>query len=181
MADNKGKKFEELVRRGFEKLSGTSIDRLFDLVGRYGGVSGTCDFIGYEYPFIFYIECKSHLGNTYPLDDLIKKKKKEKHPNRKTEYEILLEKDKIKGTNPCILLWFIDHKKVVYISIREFERIRSLGYKSINIKMVDNKDFNIITIPVEFKIVYPNLNLQILKNIAIQKLKDWEIENGKNR
>jgi hypothetical protein len=57
------------------------------------------DFIGYIYPYLFYIECKSTQGNTFPF-------------SRLTQLEKLAKKIGIKGVNPGAIIWFKDHNKV---------------------------------------------------------------------
>jgi hypothetical protein len=40
---NRGKQFEEQVRKGFEKLSDISVDRLPDQMSGFAGSSNICD------------------------------------------------------------------------------------------------------------------------------------------
>ena len=67
MPQNHGKKFEEKLKSDFLKIDGVSKDRLYDPVGGFKGIKNICDYIVYMYPNIFYIECKSHEGNTFPI------------------------------------------------------------------------------------------------------------------
>lgn len=84
MANNYGKKFEHKFEEDFLKIPGSSLDRLYDPGFGLRGVSNICDFIGYIYPNIYYLECKSKKGNTFPLTNL-------------TQYEKLLKKIKVRG------------------------------------------------------------------------------------
>ena len=68
MAVNKGKAWEAKFKTDFMKsFPDGSIDRLYDPVGGYYGINNICDFIGYEWPNIYYLELKSHKGNTFPF------------------------------------------------------------------------------------------------------------------
>lgn len=65
MATNKGKAFEMVFKQDFKKsFPNGTLDRLYDTTNGYKTISNVCDFIGYSYPNIFYLECKSHLQNT---------------------------------------------------------------------------------------------------------------------
>lgn len=162
MAVNRGKAFESKFKQDFQMMDQVSIDRIYDSVSGFRGIKNICDFICYKYPFIFYLECKSILGNTFPLGNL-------------TQYDKLLEKKNKKGVNAGVIIWFIDKQSIVYISIEEFERIKNSGYKSINFnKMINNPDFNIVLIPGKVKRTYVSGDYSILLKIAEEKLN----ENG---
>ena len=70
MAANDGKKFEEKLKTDFLKIPGSTIDRLYDTTNGFKSISQVSDFIGYVYPFIFYLEAKSTQGNTFPFGRL---------------------------------------------------------------------------------------------------------------
>ena len=70
MAVNRGKKFEEVVRKAFEKVPNVSIDRLHDQTTGFVGSQNICDFIVYKEPYEYYIECKSVHGNTLPFSNI---------------------------------------------------------------------------------------------------------------
>ena len=67
-----------------------SIDRLYDTTNGFKAIVNISDFIGYSYPNIFYLECKSHLGNTFPLANL-------------TQYDKLTTKVGIKGVRVGVI------------------------------------------------------------------------------
>lgn len=52
------------------KIPDADITRLYDTTNGFKSVSNVSDFIGYIYPYIFYIECKSTQGNTFPFSRL---------------------------------------------------------------------------------------------------------------
>lgn len=85
-------------------------------------------------PNIFYLEAKSHLGNTFPLANL-------------TQYQKLVKKVGIPGVRAGVVLWFIDHDKVCYVPISTVTKLIADNKKSVNIKMLNEKQYNIIDLP----------------------------------
>ena len=66
--DNYGKKFEQIFRNDFLKsVPNSTIDRLYDSMSGFKAISNISDFIGYSYPHIFYLDCKTHIGVSIPL------------------------------------------------------------------------------------------------------------------
>lgn len=92
MSQNKGKQFEAVFKQSFLKtVPNCTIDRLYDSMTGFRAISNICDFIGYSFPSIFYMECKSHLGNTFPLSNL-------------TQYDKLVSKVGIRGVRAGVIL-----------------------------------------------------------------------------
>ena len=130
MAVNRGKQFEDVIREAFEKVPGVSIDRLHDQTTKFKGTSANiCDFIVYREPYEYYIECKSVHGNTLSIHSNDPKHKYGNISN--TQWEGLLEKSQIEGVFAGVICWWIDKDVTKFISIKEFERIRAAGYKSV--------------------------------------------------
>ena len=153
MPNNKGKAFELKMKEDFKKsFPNGTIDRIYDSVSGYKTISNVSDFIAYNYPNIFYLECKSHLGNTFPLTNL-------------TQYDKLKEKVGIKGVRAGVVLWFIDHDKVLYVPISSITKMKADEKKSINIKMVEDKSYNIIVIPSVKKRVFLDSDYSVLANL----------------
>ena len=102
MAVSKGKEFESCVKKSFEKSfpEGT-IDRIYDTEGRRYGVRNICDYIGFSTPHIYYLEAKSVRKNTFDLKKL-------------TQYDKLVKKSGIKDAIAGVVIWFRDHKRVVF-------------------------------------------------------------------
>lgn len=153
MANNKGKAFEQKFKLDFMKSfpEGT-IDRIYDVSSGYKTISNIADFIGYNYPNIFYLECKSHLGNTFPLANL-------------TQYDKLKEKVGIKGVRVGVILWFIDHDTVCYVPVNSITKMKEDGKKSVNIKMLQSNEYKIIQIPSEKQRVFLESNYSILASL----------------
>lgn len=153
MSNNYGKAFEASFKLDFEKTfpEGT-IDRIYDTTNGYKTISNICDFIGYNYPNIFYLECKSHLGNTFPLANL-------------TQYDKLLSKVGKKGIRVGIVLWFIDHDTICYVPISSIKKMKADNKKSVNIKMLADSTYKIIVIPSIKKRVFLEGDYSVLMTL----------------
>ena len=132
MGTNRGKQFEQKFKEDFSRIPGVSIDRLYDQVSGMYGVRNICDFIVYKKPLLFYIELKSHLGNTFPLSNL-------------KQYDKLCNKVGIEGVRAGVIIWFIDHDKIYYVPISTITKMLGEGKKSVNVKDIDT--YRIISIP----------------------------------
>lgn len=133
MAQNRGKQFELVVRRAFEKVPDVSIDRLHDQTTGFIGSSNICDFVVYRKPYEFYFECKSVHGNTLSIHSIDKTDKGEVYGNiTKKQWEGLLEKSKIKGVFAGVICWWVDRNVTAYIPIQSLVIMREeLGQKSV--------------------------------------------------
>ena len=152
MSTNRGKQWETKVREDFKRTfpNGT-IDRLYDPVGGYIGIKNISDFIAYKYPNIFYLECKSKDGNTFPFTNL-------------SQYEKLLGKVGIPGVRTGAIIWFKDHDKVIYIPVKTIKQMKEDGKKSINIKK-DLDLYRIFEIPSVKKRVFLECDYTLLSSL----------------
>ena len=64
-----------------------------------------------------------------------------------------------------MVLWMIDHDKVVYLPVSTVTKMKNNGEKSFNIKMLTDKSYNIIEIPSEKKRVYLDSDYTVLMNL----------------
>lgn len=130
MSINRGKDFEKIVKNGFLKVKGVSIDRFQDQAFGYLGAINICDFLVYKYPYLYYLECKTLNINTFNFNMMI----------TRGQWEGLTEKSKIEGVVAGFLIWFIAHDITIFISIQELTGLKNLNKKSLNIKdIIDNK------------------------------------------
>lgn len=148
MSVNYGKKFEERVKLDFVEVEGASIDRLRDCKNRFKSIKNVSDFIGYIYPYIFYLECKSTLGNTLNFHQI-------------RQYDDLVKKIGLKGVMPGVLIWFIEHQKVVWCNIETIVKMKEDGYKSVNV----NNDLWIDGI-----YIIPSVTLRLYEKCDFRKL-----------
>ena len=154
MADRLGKKFEEHFKKDFLKVPNASIDRLYDTTNGLKGIHQICDFIGYVYPNIFYLEVKTHAKNTFPFSKL-------------TQYKDLVDKMGIKGVRTGVVLWLYEHDAVMYVPIASIKQMKEDGLKSINIKMYkdENCKYRIIRIPSTKKKVFMDSDYTLMTTL----------------
>lgn len=119
---NRGKSFEEIVRKAFLKVPDVSIDRLRDAPKKLKGVVNPSDFIVYKKPYEIYVECKSHKGNTLPFSCI-----------REEQFLGLEDKFHIEGVLCGLLIWFIDKDITAWVSIDRVLEHKGRGNKSINV------------------------------------------------
>ena len=129
MSINRGKQFEEKLRKQFEKISNISIDRLYDVTTGYKNQNNICDFIVFKEGTLNYFECKAIHGNCLNFKGHI----------RENQWNGLLEKSYIGGVNAGIICWFIDWDITLFIDIQYLDEMKKAGYKSFNIKKDINK------------------------------------------
>ena len=151
MSTNYGKAFEQKFKVDFLKtVPNSTIDRLYDTMSGYKAISQISDYIGYSFPNIFYMECKSHKGASIPFDNI-------------TQYSKLLQKVGIPGVRAGVILWLIDKDVVYYIPISTIKQMKKDGKKSVGISAVDN--YNIIEIPSVKKRVFMDSDYSVLLSL----------------
>lgn len=153
MADNYGKKFEAKFVEDWLKLPNSTIERLYDPVGGFRGVSNISDFVCYSYPQMFFMECKSIKGNTFPFSNL-------------KQYTRLCTKSGIKGVNAGVTIWFYEKDEVLYVPIEVCKQMIENGEKSVNCKKVVDKTYSpcydIVRIPSIKKRVFMDSDYSVL-------------------
>ena len=153
MSNNRGKQFEAKFLSDFKAtVKDCSIDRLYDTTNGFVGIKNICDFIGFKKPSIMYLECKSHEGNTFPLSNL-------------TQYEKLLAKAGIPGVRSGVIIWFIDHDRVVYVPVKTIEKMKADGKKSVNIRTINKDGYRFFEIPSVKKRVFMDSDYSILESM----------------
>lgn len=150
MATNRGKQFEQKFKEDFSKLPDSSIDRLYDVMSGYKAIKQVSDFIGYFYPNIYYIECKSHKGASIPITNI-------------TQYDNLTKKVGKKGVRSGVVLWLYEKDKVFYIPTKTITQMINDGEKSIGLRHLD--DYRIIEIPSIKKRVFMDSDYSILSSL----------------
>lgn len=120
MAINRGKKFEEVVRQCFERVPNTSVIRLPDPTNGYLGIRNISDFIVYNYPNQYFIECKSVHGNTLPFSNITD-----------NQWNGMLEESKKKGVIAGVICWWVDKDVTLFIPIQVLQFMRNMDKKSI--------------------------------------------------
>lgn len=138
-----GKQFEQKVAQDLRQIPGVDAVRLPDqLTGRKNS-KNLSDFIVYRYPSVYYLECKSIHGNTFNINSF-------------TQYERLLGKSGIRGIHPCVIIWFVDHDRVIFFPIESVKKMKDEGLKSIHINTYNQYEH--IDIPSKKKRVFMDSN-----------------------
>lgn len=155
---NRGKQWEKKFKEDFLKLPNSTIDRLFDSTNGFKSISTVSDFIGFignkdtESGNIYYLECKSIKGNTFPLANL-------------TQFDKLILKSGIPGVRAGVILWFIEHDCVWYVPISTIAKMKRDDKKSINVKKDIEAGYRIFNIPGTKKRVFIDCDYSILKTL----------------
>ena len=153
MANNRGKQFENKMKQDWiATMPGSTIDRIYDTTNGFAAISNISDFIAYKYPNIYYLECKSKEGNTFPLSNF-------------TQYDKLVSKVGIEGVRAGVVLWFIDHDKVVYVPVSTFTKLKEDGKKSFNVKMLDASDYDYVILPSTKKRIFLDSDYSVLTQL----------------
>lgn len=147
-----GKAFEDHFKEGWKKsFPDGDIIRLYDVSMGYANITNVSDFIGYDYPNQFYLECKVHKGASIPFTKI-------------SQYDKLLMKAGIKGVRAGVVLYLYEKFKVFYIPVKTIEKMKKDGKKSVGIKALE-EGYRIIEIPSEKLRVFMNSDYTILKDL----------------
>ena len=148
---NRGKDFEEVIRKSFEKVPDTNVERMADPVQGYLGVRNHADFIVYHKPYEYHIECKSVHGNTLPFSNITK-----------NQWDGLLEVSKIDGIIAGVIVWFVDRDITLFIPIQTLQLMKDVGIKSIRYDVLDDceGDTDILEIKGKRKRVFFDYSMQ---------------------
>ena len=152
MAVNRGKDFEAKFKKDFLKIKNSTVDRLYDSVSGYKHISNICDFIGYVYPNIYYLEVKSIHGNTFPFSNL-------------SQYEKLIDKVGIPGVRSGVVIWFVDHGRVLYVPVSTITTMKKDNKKSVNVNKSISEGYRIIEIPSIKKRIFCDSDYSVLLEI----------------
>ncbi len=107
MSENRGKQFESVIRDAFRGVPDTSVIRLPDPTNGYLGIRNISDFIVYNYPYQYFIECKSVHGNRLPFSNITD-----------NQWNGMLEMSKMKGIVAGVICWWIDKDVTAFIPIQ---------------------------------------------------------------
>lgn len=154
MALNKGKAFEQKIKECWYKTMPDSfLLRLPDQQSGYHLSSNVADFIGFKTPKLFLIECKSIETNTINFSYL-------------RQYDKLLEYKDITEVYPGFIIWWVKLDKIAWIPIKTAERLKAEGQKSINVKILDDPDYETLLIPSVKKRTFMDSDLSILMTLT---------------
>lgn len=121
MTLNKGKQFESIVKKSFEKEEDTYVLRLYDTTNGFIGIANPCDFVVYKHSRLFLIECKTCHGSSLPLANI-----------SSNQWNSLLEASNIDGIIAGYMIWFIDKDTTIFLQAQDAELyVKQTNKKSI--------------------------------------------------
>ena len=146
---NRGKEFEKKFSEDWKRcFPKTFILRLKDdTSGYYGSGKNPCDFICFPRDKLFMIETKSHHGNTFPFSDL-------------RQYGEMLSYKDCANTIIGVVIWYIDHDRVIFVPLSTIIQMKLNDLKSININKLDGYEY--VEIPSKKKRVFLDSDYTVL-------------------
>ncbi len=153
-----GKQFEDRFAKNWRScFPNTFLFRLKDQMSGYKVTSqNPCDYLAYVNKQLWMLECKETKENTFNFAKL-------------TQYEDMLSYSGLEGVNPYVIIWFSSHDKVIAVRIEEIKRLKDLGFKSINIKMLQDTLYNIVVIPSVKKRTFMDSDYTVIPSIMEAK------------
>lgn len=149
---DRAKRFEVQFKKDWCDMKGAFALRLPDQQsGYYGASSNPCDFICYCYPYFFMLEIKSHKGNTFPFSAF------RQYEKLKAQHQ-----SNIPGLEAGVILWMIEHDKIIYIPIESFIEMEKDDKKSFNIKYLETQEYKCFEIPSVKKRTFFNSDYTVL-------------------
>lgn len=125
--DDLGKKAEQKIREWLDRpIEGYCFDRLPDQMTGFYGSKNICDFTLFKSPNFYYIESKATWSDRFDFSMITD-----------YQYKGLMEKSEISNVYGVIIILFAAEQRAFIINIREIDKLKSNGKKSINIKKID--------------------------------------------
>lgn len=155
MAESLGKKFEAVFKADWKAcFPGSFIYRLPDQMSGFagGGSSNPCDFIGFTSGKLFMIECKEHKGASLPFSAI-------------RQFDKLISFMGLTDVYPGVLVWLSEKDMVFWAPIEELKKMRDAGLKSVGIKALQDKTYNIVQIPSIKKRTFMSSDYNCLLNL----------------
>lgn len=126
--DDLGKKAEQKLRVWLDRPEdGYCFDRLPDQMTGFYGSKNICDFTLFKSPNMYYIESKATWADRFDFSMITD-----------YQYENLLKKSMIANVYGVIVVLFAAEQRSFIIDIREIDKVKASGKKSLNIKKISN-------------------------------------------
>lgn len=111
------------------------IYRLPDQVSGYKQTSANpCDFLCFTNRKLFLVECKEHKGKSIPFAAI-------------RQYEKLISYIGKPDVHAGVVIWFSELDLVIWVPAEELKKMVADGEKSVGVRHLEKKLYNIITIP----------------------------------
>lgn len=148
MIDNSlGKKAEKKIQEWLDRPEdGYCLDRLKDQMTGFYGSKNICDFTLFKSPYMYYIESKATWEDRFDFNMI----SGFADNSDGLQYPGLLAKSKIKCVYGLVIVLFASHKRAFILDIREINRLKDAGKKSLNILKIDKWGIDykeILTVP----------------------------------
>ena len=133
---NRGKEFEDRFAKDWLRTfpRGMAYRLKDDLSHRKGSAKNPCDFICFAKKRGFMLEVKSHYDNTFPFSNL-------------TQYEKLVTYRNCEDVTVGVIIWFMDHDRIIFVDIDTVTKMMQDGQKSVNIRLIDKQGYKYTEIP----------------------------------
>lgn len=150
-----GKQFEDRFSTQFSRQFPKAFCyRLPDQMSGYSNSVNPCDFYCFVNKKLLMVETKAHEGNTINIKADI------------PQFEYLKAYVNKPDVYPIILIWFIDHDRIVYVKETDMIRMVEDGLKSVNItKEKELFKYNVTEIPSEKAIKFLKADYRVLADI----------------
>ena len=156
MAESLGKKFENSFKADWMKCFPEGfIYRLPDQMSGFagGGGSNPCDFFGFTDGKLFMIECKEHNGASIPFTAIRQAQKLISFIGKKDVF-------------PGVLVWLSEKDIIFWLPADTLQKMIADGLKSVGLKTIAEKTYNIILIPAEKKRTFLSGNYSYLVSMV---------------
>ncbi len=158
MRVNYGKPFEERFKTQWGKAyPNTLVLRLPDNMSGYYGVSNPCDFVCFPGKHLYMIETKAHYENRLPWDAF-------------SQYDSLVKYIGMKNVIAGVMIWFIDHDRVIFVPIESCKKMRDNGLKAINIRKLEGYEY--IEVPSKKLRVFMDSDYTIMEDYYGKESRD---------
>lgn len=135
ISDNLGKKAENKIKGWLDRPEdGYCFDRLKDQMTGFYGSKNICDFTLYKYPYMYYIESKATWADRFDFSAISGFNTPK---DESCQYGGLLSKSKIEGVYGVVIILFASHKRAFWLDVRDIDKLKESGKKSLNIKKID--------------------------------------------
>ena len=131
-----GKEAEAKIKQWLNRPEdGYSFDRIPDQLGGFYGGRNICDFTCYKSHYLYYIESKATWSDRFDFTAL-----------SEVQYHGLLSKSQIAGVFGIVIVLFATYQRAFILDIREIDKLKQTGVKSINIKKLDKWNMKFVEI-----------------------------------
>lgn len=150
---NRGKQFEGRFEEDWVRTFPDSIIlRIPDQMTGYKGISkNICDFIEFDGNLLYFTECKSGKGASFPFSEI-------------SQYDKMLPFVGMKNVRVGVVLWLYEKDLVYYVPVSTITQMKADGKKSVGIKAY-NDGYNIKVVPSKKLRVFMESDYSFMKDL----------------